>query len=61
MLKPNWSIQSEIQKRAQKESEVEWATSNTDPKLPKYEKPRHQKFVAVLYNFIKTNVLELKP
>lgn len=42
-MKPNWSVQNEIRKRAQREADYAWAISNTNTELPKYETPKVEK------------------
>ena len=60
-MKPTWSVKNEISKRAKRESDYNWAISNTSPELPKYENPPKIKLTAGVFNFIKSNVLEFRP
>ncbi len=57
---PNWSVQNEILKRAQRESNHEWSKTETPP-LPHFEKPPKIKLTAGLVNFAKTLLLNLRP
>lgn len=57
MLKNNWSIKEEIQKRANLESEVEYWANLSRPTLPKYSKVKVVKNKPGWVNFF----LQLKP
>lgn len=50
-----------IQKLAQYDSLREWSISNTSPELPKYEAPPRIKLTAGAFNFIKSNIYQLRP
>ena len=46
----NWTIETEIKKRVNKEALYNWAISKTDTRLPKYEKPQKLKLTAGVFN-----------
>lgn len=58
-MKPDWSVQQEIIKRAQKESEYQWSFTENPP-LPRYQEVRLKKSAGV-WNFIKHNIAEFRP
>ena len=64
-MKPNWSVKNEILKRAQRESEHNWAISNSNSnpnlELPKYEKVKVVENSPGWYNLIMNTLRELKP
>ena len=61
--KKNWSVQQEIQKRANLESEVEYWANFNRPSLPKFEKTTKVKYKGIVgwYIFTKDVLNELRP
>jgi len=58
-MKP-FDLKNIIQQRVNREAEVEWSKTQT-PEFPKFTKPETVPFSAGVYNFIRSNVLELRP
>jgi len=61
MLKPNWSVQNEIKKRADKEAWVKWWETLPKSKLVELKKVKVLKDNAGWYNLIANALRELKP
>ena len=58
-MKP-FDLKNIIQQRVNREAEVEWSKNQTT-ESPKFTKPKRGTFSAGVYNFIRSNVLELRP
>jgi len=56
----DFNIQDLIKTRVNREAEVEWSKNQTI-ESPKFTKPKRVTFSAGVYNFIRSNVLELRP
>jgi len=57
----NWSVQQEIEKRAQKESLVAWAAQDTSPILPKFEKSAKVELTSGVWNLVKNSIYQFRP
>ena len=58
-MKP-FDLKNIIQQIVNREAEVEWSKNQTI-ESPKFTKPKRVTFSAGVYNFIRSNVLELRP
>jgi len=58
-MKP-FDLKNIIQQIVNREAEVEWSKNQTT-ESPKFTKPKRVTFSAGVYNFIRSNVLELRP
>ena len=56
-----FDLQQLIKDHVNRESNVEWALRDDRQEPPKVEKQPIPKLTAGLYNFIKYNILELRP
>lgn len=56
-MKPTWSLKSEVQKRAQRESIFEWAKSKDTTPLPVYVREKKVKWNVGWANFYRSSVI----
>jgi hypothetical protein len=59
--KANWSIQDEIQKRANLESNYDWANRKEEVTLPRYTPTEAPKLDAGVWNMAMNLLNQLKP
>ncbi len=50
---PNWSIKNEIAKRANRESDYEWAQKKERTPFPPFKKPKREPLSAGVYNLVR--------